>query len=146
MIFEGNLLRTQMLLHRHGEVGPALHGRVIADNQAFPAFDTADPGDHAGGRCLIVIHAMGGQRADLQKGTAGVQQLAHPVTRQQLASLDMALARSLRASQRGFGRVLAQLIEQALHAALFAAKRGPATSRLDFRTGIQPPFRSFWQA
>ncbi|MND90580.1 hypothetical protein D3C80_826670 [compost metagenome] len=36
-VFRGDLLRPQMLLHRHREIGAALHRRVMGDDHAFAA-------------------------------------------------------------------------------------------------------------
>ena len=40
-----DLLRAQMLLHRHRIVGAALDGRVVGDDHALAAGDAADAGD-----------------------------------------------------------------------------------------------------
>ncbi len=42
-----DLLRAQMLLHRHREVGAALHRGIVGDDDAFPPRDAPDAGDDA---------------------------------------------------------------------------------------------------
>ena len=42
VVLAGDVLRAQMLLHRHRVVRAALHGRVVADDHAFAARDPAD--------------------------------------------------------------------------------------------------------
>ena len=73
-VLQRDLLRAQMLLHRHRVVGAALHRRVVGDDHAFLPRDPADAGDHAGGRRLAVVHAEGGELADLEEGRARVEQ------------------------------------------------------------------------
>ena len=143
MVFERDLLGPQMLLHRDGEVGAALHRRVVADNQAFPAFNPADAGDNSGGRRLVAIHAMGGQRADLQKGTARVQQALDPVPRKQLAPVHMALAGAFRPAKRGFGRVRPQIFKQAFHGGLVRGKARPRHVETGFQDGHSASLQKF---
>jgi hypothetical protein len=80
-----------VLLHRHREIGAALHRRIIGDDHDLATRDPADAADHAGtGGSVrvfrIAIHAVGGQLADLEEGRAGVQQPLDPVAGQQLAA------------------------------------------------------------
>ena len=94
-----DLLRAQMLLHRHRIIGAALDRRVVADDHAFAALDAADAGDDAGAVNRVVIHAVGGERRQFEKRRARIDQPQHPLARQQLAARDVALARRL-ASRR----------------------------------------------
>src|SRR5256885_12114696 len=52
----------------------------------------ADAGDHARARCVVVVHAHGGERRQLEERRAGIEQRPHALARQELASADMALA------------------------------------------------------
>ena len=70
-----DLLRAQMLLHRHRVIGAALDGRVVADDDAFAARDAADAGDDAGGRHVAVIHVRR-PRAARVRGTASPDRAA----------------------------------------------------------------------
>ena len=45
IVLPRDILRAQMLLHRHRIVGAALDGRIIGDDHAFAARDPADAGD-----------------------------------------------------------------------------------------------------
>jgi hypothetical protein len=64
---------------------------------------------------IALIHAVGGQRAQLQEGRAGIEQALHPVAGQKLAALEMLFTRALIAALGGFGGLLAQLGDQRLH-------------------------------
>ena len=89
-----DLLRAQVLLHRHREVGAALDRRIVGDDHDFLSHHPADAADHAGGGRGIVVHAFGGERGDFQEGRAGVEQGGDAVAREQLAALGV-LGRAL---------------------------------------------------
>ena len=63
MVLARDILRAQMLLHRHRIVGAALDGGIIGDDHAFAAADAADPGDQAGGMNVAAIEAVRRQAA-----------------------------------------------------------------------------------
>ena len=115
MVFHRHFLCPQVLFHGDGEIGPAFHGRVIADDQAFPALDAADASDQSGAGRFAVIHAVRRQGADLEKGAAGVDQLLDPLAGEELAAFGMALAAVLRASEGGFGGLCAQFRNEGGH-------------------------------
>ena len=108
-VLERNLLGPDMLFHRNRVIAAALHRGVVADDDAFPAGDPADPGDYPGRRHIAAIHAVGGELAELQKGRARVGQGAHPIPRQQLAARQMTVARARRSAlldrRHGFAQV-----------------------------------------
>ncbi len=106
-----DLLRAQVLLHRHRVVGAALHRRVVGDDHAVVALDPADAGDHARAGRLAVVHAVGGELADLEERRARVEQAVDAVARQQLAARRMALARLGVAAERDLGRLGAQVVD-----------------------------------
>src|SRR3546814_14315387 len=58
----GDLLRAEMLLHRRGEIGAALHRGIVGDDHAFAPPDPAYAGDDA----------CGGGAGDVQIGRAHV--------------------------------------------------------------------------
>ena len=64
-----DLLRAQVLLHRHRVVGAALHGGVVGDHHAVHALDAADAGDHAG-RSVHRRRTCRAPRAGRSRGTA----------------------------------------------------------------------------
>ena len=88
-----DLLGAQVLLHRHRVVGAALDGRIVADDHDLAAFDAADAGDDAGAVDRVVVHAVGGERAEFEERRAGIEQARHALARQQLAAGQMPLAR-----------------------------------------------------
>ena len=111
-VLAGDLLGAQVFLDRDRVVGTAFDGGVVGHDHAFAARDAADAGDQTRARALVVIHPVGGQRRQLQKRAARVQQPVHAVARQQLAPADMPLAGPLRTAQRGRGQLPAQLLHQ----------------------------------
>ena len=111
----GDLLRTQVLLDRHGVVGAALDGRVVRHDHALPAPDPADPGDDAGAGYRAVVHAVRGQRAQLQERRARVQQPVDPVAHEQLAPAQVPAAGGLPTTEPGRREVLPQLGDQLAH-------------------------------
>ncbi len=81
-----DLLRAQMLLHRHRIIGAALDGGVVGHDHAFAAFDAADAGDDAGGVDVAVVHAVGGERRQFQERRAGIDQVHHAFARKKLSA------------------------------------------------------------
>ena len=57
-----------------------------------------------GGRNLVVVHAVGGERRQLEERRAGIDQRGDALARQQLAAREVALARGLAAALRDFAR------------------------------------------
>ncbi|MNS68937.1 hypothetical protein D3C72_1022380 [compost metagenome] len=112
IVLLGDFLRPQVLLHRHGEVGAALHRGVVGDDHDLAARDAPDAADHACAGGFIPIHAVGGQLADLEEGRAGVQKALDPVARQELAARHMALAAGVRAAARGLGDLIEKFVPQ----------------------------------
>ena len=72
----------------------------------------ADARDDSRSRDIAAIKAMGGELPDFEKGAAGVEQMVHPIARQQLAAPDMARARCVAPAQRRGGDIGAQLVGQ----------------------------------
>ena len=83
-VVQGHLLRAQVLLDRHRVVRAALDGRVVGDDHALAARHPADAGDDPRARRVAVVHAVRGQRRELQERRALVQQPVHALARQQL--------------------------------------------------------------
>ena len=86
VVLLGDLLRPQMLFHRHGVVAAAFDCGVVAHHHAVHATDTANAHNHAGAGRVVVVHVQGGQRCDFQERRAGVDQHLHPLTGQQFAA------------------------------------------------------------
>ncbi len=97
----GDLLGTQVLLHRHRVVRAALDGGVVGDDDAFAAVHPADAGDDARSRARIVVHAVRGQRGELEERGARVEERFDAVAGRQLAAVDVLLPRLLRSPARG---------------------------------------------
>ena len=111
-VLRRDLLGAQVLLHGQREIGAALHRGVVGDDHHLAAGDAADAGDDAGARRLAVIEAARGQRADLEKGRAGVQQPLDPLARQKLAARCVARPRRLRPAKRRLRRPRPQAFDQ----------------------------------
>jgi hypothetical protein len=67
LVVERDLLRPQVLLHRDRVVGAALDRGVVGDDHAAPARHHADPGDDARGRRVAAVHAVRGERGQLEE-------------------------------------------------------------------------------
>src|SRR5262249_33636645 len=110
-----DLLGAQVLLHGHRIVGAALDGGVVADDDALAPFDAPDPGDDAGAMDRVVVEAVGGKRREFEERGAGVEQAHHPVARQKLAALELALARPFGAAQSRLGAAMLKLGNERTH-------------------------------
>ena len=101
-IFARDFLRPQVLFHGQRKIRAALDRRVVADNHAFAAFDTADAGNHARAMNGAVVHTVRRQRRKFQKRTARINKKFHTRTRQQFAARHVAFARARVTTARGF--------------------------------------------
>ena len=112
MVLLSDLLRAQMLLHRHWEIGAALDRGIVADNHDLAAVHQTDAGDDSGTGCLVVVHLMGGQGSDFQEGAALVQESVDPVPRQHPSAVDVPLAGSRRSAARDTVQMTSQLTDE----------------------------------
>ena len=122
MILLRDLLGAQMLLHRHRIIRAALDGRVVGDDHAFAARDTADAGDDARSRHLIAVHAVSGHRRQLQHRRAGIDQRIDTVAGEELAAGEMLLPRFLAPAARHQSASFAQVRHQSTHSFRVVAK------------------------
>jgi len=97
-VLRRDLLRAEVFLHRHREIGAALYRGVVADDHHLLPLDPADPGDQPGGGACAVIHALCGEETDLQKGRAGVQKPVDPFAGEELAPAAVQIARPVAAA------------------------------------------------
>ena len=67
VVVERHLLRAQVLRDRERVVGAALHRRIVGDDQHFARRDPSDAGDEAGAGRVVVVHAGGRQRRQLEE-------------------------------------------------------------------------------
>ena len=107
-----NLLRAQVLLHRHRVIGAALHGRVIAHDHALPPRNAPHPADDRCAADVAFIHPVGCELPDFEERRTRIEQPLHAFTGEQLAARDMAFAMLLRPAKRGFSHGGAQLLRQ----------------------------------
>ena len=129
IVLPRNVLRAQMLLHRHRIIGAALDGGVIGDDDAFAARDAPDAGDDAGRMDVAAIEAVGGQRRQFEKRGAGIDQQVDALARQHLAARGMPLARRLAAPAGHDLELVAKLRHQAAHHVGVAGKLGRRRDR-----------------
>ncbi len=101
MILAGDFLRAKVFLHRHRKIRAAFYRRIVGHDDHFLSHHPADAADHAGGRCVAVVHLLGGQRGDLQERRARVEQGGDAVPYQQFSAAGVAFARLLTTA---FGR------------------------------------------
>ena len=100
IVLPRDILRAQMLLHRHRVIGAALDGGVVGDDDAFAARDAPDPGDDARRMHVAAIEAVGRQRRQFEKRGAGIDQEIDALARQHLAARGVPLARRPRRRRR----------------------------------------------
>lgn len=101
VVLQRDFLGAQVLLDRHWEVGAALDGGVIGDDQHVPPVHQTDAGNHPGAGAGAVVHVLGGQRGDLQERRALIEQLVHAFAGQQLSAFHVACAGFLGAAECG---------------------------------------------
>ena len=104
-----------MLLDRNGIIGPALDCRVVADDHALLPLDAANAGDDGRGMDVILVHAKGRERRELEERRPRINQSVHALARQQFAPLDVALPGALIAATRRDCHALLQLARQPRH-------------------------------
>ena len=118
-----------MLLDRLGEVGSALDGRVVGDDQAFLAANSADAGNQStGGDVVVAIHAVAGELADFEERRARVEQAIDTLARQQFAAAEVFFACALAAALRDGLRLSAQVVHQRQHRRAIFTELGTATA------------------
>ena len=143
-----DLLRADMLLHRHRIISAALDRGVVAHDHAFAALDAADAGDDAGGMDRVLVHAEGRETGKFQKRRARIDQRHHAVARQQFTAPGVALARFLVAAERGRGAARGQIVAQRapLRGIRGEFLRGGIDGQFNPRQGALPiPFgRKLW--
>ena len=105
-VLQGHLLGADVLLDGHREVGPALDRGVVGHDEHLAAVDDADAGDHARRRGLVVVHAVGGQRAELQEGRVAVEEPVQPLADEELSPRLVQLAVFRRAALLDLGQPL----------------------------------------
>ena len=77
--------------------------------------DPADAGDQPGGMDRVVIHAVRGERRELEERRAGIEQLRDALARQQLAARLVALARLGRTALGDRGALVGEVADQFRH-------------------------------
>ena len=94
-VVSGNLLGTQMLFHRNGEVSASFHGGVVGHDEAGPLTDTTDPGHEPGCGKRLLVEVVAGEAGQLEEGRSRVDEAVDPVTHQHLVACQMPLTRRL---------------------------------------------------
>ena len=112
MVLGGDLLGAQVLLHRHRIIGAALDGGIVGEDHRLAARDAADPGDQSRAVHVALVHAEGGERADLQERRARIEEPRHPLARHQLAAPEVAGARAGAAALGGRGAAGGEFVER----------------------------------
>ncbi len=115
-VLRGDLLRAQMLLHRHRIVGAALDRRVVRNDDALAAGHAPDAANDRGRVHVAAVHPPGGELADLEERRAWVEQRAHALARQHLAAAGVLVARRLVAADGHRGHFFLQVRNEQAHA------------------------------
>ena len=111
----GDLLRAQVLLHGQREVGAALHGRVVREEDTRLSLHHADAGDDPGRRRLTVVELPGREGAELEERRARVDEPVDTLARGHLPAGAVALDRGGAAAERNECGALSQLRDERLH-------------------------------
>ena len=121
-VLQRDVLRAHVLLDGDREVRPALHRRVVGDDDHFAAGDAADAGDESGPGRIAVVHVERRERRELQKRRTGIEQPIDPVADRQLALLAMPFDVLRAAALAGGEQTLLQLGDEPQHAVTVALK------------------------
>ncbi len=125
-VLERDLLRAQVLLDGDRVVRAALDRRVVGDHEQFAAVDAADAGHQARGRRVVAVQAVGGERRDLEKRAAGIEQGLDALARQQLAARHVLRACGLVAAGRRERLAPLQVGDERRHVRRVRAELGAA--------------------
>ena len=124
IVLPGDILRPQMLLHRHRIIGAALDGGVVGDDHAFAPRDPPDPSDDARRMHVAAIEIIGRQRRQFEKGRAGIDQEIDALARQHLAPRRVPGARGFAAAAGHLIELVAEFCDQRPHRLRIAGKIG----------------------
>ena len=102
-VLEGDLLGPEVLLDGQRVVRPALDRRVVGDDDDARPLDAADPGDDPGRWGLVVVEAVGRERAQLEEWRPWIDEPVDPLPDRQLAALAMAGDRAVVAAGAAAG-------------------------------------------
>jgi hypothetical protein len=115
MVFQCDLLRPQMLLHRDREVRAALDRGIIGDDNGAMAPDGSHAGDDACARSFILIHSVRGQSAELQKRRFRIEQCGDAFAHEHFSACGMAAQRFIAAALLSRTELLPKLGYQLQH-------------------------------
>jgi hypothetical protein len=104
----GDLLGTEMLAHGLGEERSAFHRGVVRDDHAWHVLHEAYPGHDSGSGHVPAIEAIGGERRELEKRAAGIEEQVDPVADRDLAPLPMPLDENRTATLQSLGQACSQ--------------------------------------
>src|SRR5687768_3109402 len=116
MILQRDVLRAQVFLDGERVIRAPLHRGIVGDNQHVSAGDAADAGHDAGGRRVIVVHSPRGQRRQLEKCHARIEQGVDALPHGHLALLAMARDIFDAATLASLLHPRAVLVDERLHA------------------------------
>ena len=110
-----DLLGPQMLLHGERIIGSAFDRGIIGHDHALAGRYPPDPGNEPRARQFLAIHTLSGQCRQLQERRPRIQQCGDALARQQLAALDVLIARGRAAAGGIAAQRAAQILDQPLH-------------------------------
>src|SRR6185436_17012519 len=94
----------------------SLHRGVVGDDQALAPLHAPDAGDDPGrGRApLVLVHAVRGERGELEEGGAGIDKRVDALAHRHLPLLPVPLQVLLPAALPGVGEALVQVVDELL--------------------------------
>ncbi len=82
-VFQGDFLRSQILLSGNRKPGARFYRSIIGDDNTLPAFYSANSHDHTTGRttAVLFVHSVTRKTPQLKKGTPVVNQIINALPR-----------------------------------------------------------------
>jgi hypothetical protein len=93
----------------------ALHRGVVRNHDTLAALDHADARDDARRRRLALVEIPGGERVQLEKGRAGIDEAIDALTREELPPRVVSLHGTVAAATGHLGRARTQLGDECRH-------------------------------
>ena len=109
-ILERDFLGAQMLLDGDREVRAAFDCGVVGDDHRLVSLNDADSGDETRAGRFVVVHAVGGERAEFQKRCVFVNQRFNAVADKHLAPIGVPLDCRLAAAFLNSSELLPKLV------------------------------------
>ena len=95
VVVQGDFLGAEVFFDGHRIVAAAFDGGVVGDDDGFASGDASDAGDDPCGGCVVpvgAVHAVGGERGEVEEGRARVEEGVAPFAGEEFAAGFVAFA------------------------------------------------------